>query len=134
MRRGRRSKPTRRAAPDFWQAAGTLAECALCQGREAEAFAIMDECVAHLARSGRAGDAEIATVWRGELRLWVGQYAAALADLDAAAAAERPFALGWHGAANLLLGHPERALASLDKGSGDRVVGQRGLRVARRGA
>jgi tetratricopeptide (TPR) repeat protein len=75
----------------------------------------MDECVAHLIQSGRAGDAQVATAWRGELRLWVGQYVPALADLDTAATAEQAYALGWHGAANLLLGNPERALASLDK-------------------
>jgi tetratricopeptide (TPR) repeat protein len=105
---------TRRAAPDYWQAAGTLAECALCQGRAVDAFAIMDECITHLRAAGRAEEADIATAWCAELRLWVGDYAQALAGLSAAAAAERPFALCWHGAASLLLGDAPRALASLD--------------------
>ena len=106
---------TRRAAPDYWQAAGTLAECALCQGREAQAFAVMHDCIAQLRAAGRSDEADIATAWRAELQLWVGQYAEALAGLSTAAAADRPYALCWHGAAHLMLGDAERALASLDK-------------------
>jgi tetratricopeptide (TPR) repeat protein len=104
-----------RAAPNFWKAAGTLAECALCQGRASEAFAIMDDCVVRLSTHGRAFDVATATVWRGELRLWLGQYAEAVTDLAAAAAAEMPYGMIWYGAATLLLGDPQRALATLDK-------------------
>jgi tetratricopeptide (TPR) repeat protein len=104
-----------RMAPNFWKAAGTLAECALCQGRTDNAFAIMDGCVTRLSAQSRPFDAQTATVWRGELRLWLGQYAEALADLTAGAALAMPYALIWSGAATLLLGDAARALAALDE-------------------
>ena len=49
-----------RAAPNFWKAAGTLAECALCQDRPAESLAIMDDCVARLAAKGLRWDEQTA--------------------------------------------------------------------------
>jgi tetratricopeptide (TPR) repeat protein len=105
---------TLRAAPTFWKARGQLAECMLCLGREAEAFALMDQCVAQLAAAGSA-EHEEALTWRGELHLWVGQYDAALADLAPGMASGSPYALIWGGAAHLLQGEHERALALLDR-------------------
>jgi tetratricopeptide (TPR) repeat protein len=105
-----------RAAPQFWKAAAILAECVLCQGDESEAFAVMDDCVARLrAAPDLVDDAEAATSWRGELRLWVGQYSEARADFSSAEANDVSFALAWAGATHLLLGDPHRALALLDK-------------------
>jgi tetratricopeptide (TPR) repeat protein len=101
-----------RAAPAFWKVRGTLAECALCQGREAEAFALMDACIAAANGSAERGEA---TTWRGELRLWLGQYAAALADLAPGIASGSPYALIWGGAATLLAGEHDRALVLLDR-------------------
>ena len=101
-----------RAAPNFWKARGTLAECALCQGHEAEAFALMDAC---LASAGSSAERDEATTWRGELRLWLGQYEAALADLAPGMARGSPYALIWGGAAHLLMGEHDRALAFLDR-------------------
>jgi tetratricopeptide (TPR) repeat protein len=103
---------TLRAAPTFWKARGTLAECALCQGREAEAFALMDACIAS---AGNSAEHDEATTWRGELRLWLGQYGAALADLAPGVASGSPYALIWGGAAHLLTGEHDRALALLNR-------------------
>jgi tetratricopeptide (TPR) repeat protein len=106
------------AAPKFWKASGTLAECALCQGREAEAFSQMDACVARLAVDGRPGDAETARVWRGELHLWLGHYPEAIADLAQGAQERMPYALIWGGAAHLLSGESAAGLALLDRAVG----------------
>jgi tetratricopeptide (TPR) repeat protein len=104
-----------RATPTFWKARGTLAECALCQDREAEAFAMMDECVDQLAAAGSSTEREEAITWRGELHLWLGRYAAAIADLTPGIASGSRYALIWGGAAHLLLGEHERGLALLDR-------------------
>jgi tetratricopeptide (TPR) repeat protein len=98
----------------FWQATGTLAECLLCQGREADALALMDDCIARLSAANRPDEQAHAAVWRGELRLWIGQYSAALGDLEPAAARKMPYALIWGGAAHLLLGDHARAGDLLD--------------------
>lgn len=108
----RELEATLRAAPTFWKARGQLAECALCQGHEAEAFALMDECVGSAQSSAERDEA---TTWRGELHLWLGQYAAALADLAPGIATGSPYALIWGGAAYLLSGEHDRALALLDR-------------------
>ena len=92
-----------------------LAECALCQSREAEAFALMDECVDQLATAGYSAEREEAITWRGELHLWLGQYGAALADLGPGMASGFPYALIWGGAAHLLIGDHDRALALLGR-------------------
>ena len=51
--------------------------------------------------------------WRGALKLWSGRAAAAVADLDAAAARGNLDARGWRGGARLLLGRRAEALADL---------------------
>lgn len=95
--------------PGPWKARAYLAEIALCRGRAAEAFAGLDPVV-----RADGWDVGEALAWRGSLRLWHGDYRAALEDLDAAAAREAPFALGWRGAAKLQLGRTEEALEDLD--------------------
>jgi len=103
------------ATPNLWKTRATLAECALCQGREGEAFAIMDDCIARLATEGVPGEQDDAVIWRGELRLWLGQYDAAIADLAAGVERKVPYALIWSGAAHFLLGDHGRALELLDE-------------------
>lgn len=105
---------TLQAAPAFWKARGTLAECLLCQGHEQEAFALMAQCVDTLAADGSSEHGE-ATAWRGELRLWLGQYDAALADCAPGLARGFLYAQIWGGGAHLLLGDHERALGLLDR-------------------
>jgi tetratricopeptide (TPR) repeat protein len=109
----RELEATLRAAPAFWKAQGQLAECLLCQGREAEAFALMDQCVDQLAAS--SAEQNEAATWRGELHLWLGRYDAALADLDPCMASGSTYALIWGGAAHLLRGEHDRALLVLDR-------------------
>jgi tetratricopeptide (TPR) repeat protein len=104
---------TLRAAPTFWKARGQLAECVLCQGREADAFALMDQCVGEAAAS--SAEQSEAVTWRGELHLWLGQYEAALADLAPGMASRSSYALIWGGAAHLLHGEHDRALTALDR-------------------
>lgn len=104
-----------RAAPHFWKAAGTLAECVLCEGHEAEAFAVLDRCIDDLTATGRPFDVATARVWRGEICLWLGRYGDAVQDLRDAAATGMPYGLIWHAAATLLLGEPQSAMAMLDK-------------------
>ena len=51
--------------------------------------------------------------WRGAIKLWSGRSAAAVKDLDAAAALGNLDARGWRGGARLLLGRRDEALADL---------------------
>lgn len=106
-----------RGAPQYWKARALLAEIALSQGRSREAFAAMGG----LYRTVPEMDRPAILVWRAEMRLWTGAYAAALRDLDAAlalAAATRaspfPLTLCWRGAALLKLGRLPEALRDLD--------------------
>ncbi|MFN8643461.1 MAG: tetratricopeptide repeat protein [Candidatus Binatia bacterium] len=57
-------------------------------------------------------------VHRGELRLWLGDYAAARADLEGAIAVHRHTRWAWYGLAclDLVAGDPERALATCAEG------------------
>jgi tetratricopeptide (TPR) repeat protein len=103
------------AAPNLWKIRGTLAECALCQGREAEAFAIIDDCINRLSVCGQPGEKDDAMIWRGELRLWVGQCTEAVADLASGVTRNVPYALIWSGAAHVLLGDYDRALSLLNE-------------------
>jgi tetratricopeptide (TPR) repeat protein len=116
---------TFRAAPGFWKAAACKAECVLCLGEEQEAFRTFDECIARVRRLGLSGDLAAAIAWRGELRLWVGHYQAALRDFEEAGTGgwlatlgpkgSTLLALGWRGAAHLMLGQTEQALIDLDR-------------------
>ncbi len=134
---------TLQAAPSFWKAAACLAETFLCQGREPEAMATIDACIARIPERSVRLDLEHdllhATTWRGEMRLWMGRYAEALADFDAAANRNVQLALGWRGAAHLLLGDSDRALVDLDKavelspwGDAEALVWRAEVRLRRR--
>ena len=100
--------------PRFWKASACRAEVELCRGQEADAFALLDACIARLRREESSLDVANAVVWAAELKLWVGRYADALGDLEEPAAGRHQLALGWRGAAHLLLGDPARALLDLD--------------------
>ena len=103
----------RRAAsgrPADWWAHGFLAEALLLARRPREAAASMNRAVARSGRE-RAG----ARAWRGELRLWLGDYAGALADLRLARRGAPPFARTWEAAALHMLGRSREALAVLDR-------------------
>jgi tetratricopeptide (TPR) repeat protein len=101
--------------PRFWKASALRAEVELCRGRESEAFAIFDDCVARLRTEGSDGDRTNSTVWRAELRLWMGLYEQVIEDLREASEAGVPLALGWRGAAYLLSGEPTTARTHLDE-------------------
>jgi tetratricopeptide (TPR) repeat protein len=103
------------STPRFWKALGMQAEVELCRGREREAFAIFDDCVDRLRTVGSEIDRTHSTVWRAELRLWMGRYEQVIEDLREASEEQAPLALGWRGAAYLLLGEPTKARAHLDQ-------------------
>ncbi len=111
----REYRATLAAAPRFWKAQASLAESVLCQGDEKSAFEIFDACIADLPRSGSTRDLVLASVWRGELHLWMGRYERGLNDLDGPADRGVQLALGWRGAARMLLGQHDAALQDLDK-------------------
>lgn len=118
-------RETLHAAPGFWKAAACLAECALCLGQQDEAFRTFDDCVARVRSEGSPDELSQVITWRGELRLWVGEYRAALRDFEQAGTdrlrarldpkASTLLALGWRGAARLLLGEAKGAMADLDR-------------------
>jgi tetratricopeptide (TPR) repeat protein len=98
-------------APQVWKARALLAEIALCQGDRAGAFRAMDDIVRTVPMEM---DRASVLAWRGEMRLWMGEYRQALRDLDAAVAGRSPLALCWRGAANLNLGNYPAAMQDLD--------------------
>jgi tetratricopeptide (TPR) repeat protein len=63
-------------------------------------------------------DSSMPWVYRGELRLWLGHYAAARDDLERAIAVHRQTRWAWYGLAclDLVAGDPERALATCAEG------------------
>jgi tetratricopeptide (TPR) repeat protein len=103
------------STPRFWKAVACRAEAELCLGRQDRAHAILDECVRGLRDRGLEVEETLAIIWRAELRLWTGDYAQALEDLEDPARRGYALALGWRGAASLLLGDPAQALADLDQ-------------------
>ncbi len=66
----------------------------------------------------RFPDSSMPWVYRGELQLWLGNYAEARADLDRAIAVHRQTRWAWYGLAclDLVAGDPERALATCAEG------------------
>ena len=92
--------------PADWKARCHLAEALLCLGRREEAFAQFGRAEADAARAGTAPEVQ---AWRGEARLWLGETAAALKDLDSAVEAGAKLALCWRGAARLLSGRTAAA-------------------------
>jgi tetratricopeptide (TPR) repeat protein len=101
-----------RSRPGDWKSRCHLAEALLCLGRREEAFAQFGAAEADAAKLGAACEV---WAWRGEARLWLGEAAAALADLDRAVEAGAKLALCWRGAARLLSGRPAAARQDLDR-------------------
>jgi tetratricopeptide (TPR) repeat protein len=74
----------------------------------------MNELVANT-RVTRPNDGRLALLaWRGEMRLWCGQFLEALEDLNMAVERQFCLALCWRGAAHLSLGKTAEALADLN--------------------
>jgi len=96
--------------PDMWQAEANIAEIELCMGSTAKAFRRFDRIVARL----EGADKMLAAVWRGELRLWLGEYEEALKDLDLGVSAGVAFSFCWRGAARLQLGRIKEGLDDLE--------------------
>lgn len=105
-----------RSVPRFWKARATLAECALCIGEEGDALSLMDDCISELSAVGRSEEIAEATTWRGVIRLWIGQYRAAIEDFQPGMAWHFTYSRIWSGAAHLLSGEPERAIELLNLG------------------
>ncbi len=99
-----------RHKPLDWRAHGYLAEAYACVDEPALARREMARGSAAAPRIERAQ----ALAWRGELDLWLGDYARALVHTTRARAMGAPFAGGWRGAALLKLGRRKEALAQLD--------------------
>ena len=98
------------SAPQVWKARALLAELDLSQGERARALRTMDELLREVPESDRTS----VLGWRGEMRLWIGEYREALPDLDLAVARQSPLALCWRGAAHVKLGNFPEALRDLD--------------------
>jgi tetratricopeptide (TPR) repeat protein len=98
------------SAPQVWKARALLAELDLAQGARARALRTMDG----LLREVQDPDRPAVLGWRGEMRLWIGEYRKALPDLDAAIERRSPLARCWRGGAYVKLGRFREALADLD--------------------
>lgn len=89
--------------PDLWWARCRLAEALLAQSLPEEALRQLEQAE-RIAAGNAASRREILT-WHGEVLLWLGRCAEALAKLDAAVAlGATTFVYGWRGAARLKLG------------------------------
>lgn len=99
-----------RSIPKFWKAKAYIAEDALCQGERRRAFKTMDEVVPAL--KGYAAAAALG--WKGEMRLWCGDYVGALRDLTESVRGNGHMSMCWRGASLYKLGRPKQALAELD--------------------
>ncbi len=97
--------------PGDWTSWCFLGETLLCRGREKEAFAALAEA----RRVVPPGSAADVLAWEGELRLWLGQAAAARATLDKAIRLGAIYAEGWKAGALVLAGRHAEALACADR-------------------
>ena len=97
--------------PQVWKARALLAEIALIQGAADRAFREITTLFDVVPSEDRGA----LLAWRGEMRLWLGQYREALRDLDSAVACRSSaLALCWRGAAHVKLGRFPEALRDLD--------------------
>ena len=103
------------SSPQVWKARALLAELELSQGGKAGALRTMDRLLREVPDSDRTS----VLGWRGEMRLWIGEYRKALPDLDAAVARRSPLARCWRGAVHLKLGRFTEALEDLDAQLGE---------------
>ncbi len=98
------------SVPGFWKARAALAEIDLCLGDAPAALARASELVDALPERARPSG----LVVRGRLRLWTGDYAGALADLDPAVKGGAPAAHRLRAAARLFSGDRAGAAADLE--------------------
>lgn len=98
------------ARPPEWDVYGRLAEAELCRGRRAAAFGWLEKALADFPE--QAGDL---LAWRGELKLFCGDWPGALRDLDGAAAKSGYYALTWRALALAKAGRTGEALACAER-------------------
>ena len=101
----------RSTEPESWMARCLAGEALVCDGKAAKALAAFD------AAERAAPEFEKGNVmaWRGEMRLWLGQYAEALSDLDAALTRSAQYAHCWKGGTLVALGRYDEALPVLER-------------------
>lgn len=96
--------------PPEADAFGRMAEAELCLGREREAFAWLAKAL----KACPDQEGEL-LAWRGELKLFTGDYPAALRDLRAAASRKAYYAHTWLALALVKAGRLAPALAAADR-------------------
>lgn len=96
--------------PPEADAFGRMAEAELCLGREQAAFGWLAKAL----KACPDQEGEL-LAWRGELKLFTGDYPGALKDLRAAAARRAYYAHTWLALALLKAGHPGPALAAANR-------------------
>ncbi len=104
-----------RARPVEWRARGFIAELLMSRGRVVEGLAEIDRAFGEVDR-GDPDELSQVWAWRGQLKLWSGDYRGAIADGDEACrlgGLGADFAFGWRGAAKLKLGRLDEAEADL---------------------
>lgn len=95
----------RQSPPPNFDIFGKLAEIELCRGRQTAAFRWFDEAF----KVSPDHESDI-LAWRGELKSFIGDYAAALCDLNAAVEGKAYYALTWRAIARMKLGNLDSAL------------------------
>ncbi|MFA6317306.1 MAG: tetratricopeptide repeat protein [Elusimicrobiota bacterium] len=103
-------RPVLKTSPRFWKTKAYIAEAALCQGEAARALKTMDGLISDL----KGYEAAAALGWKGELRLWCGDYAGALKDLTESLRGGAHMSMCWRAACLYKLGKPDAALSELD--------------------
>ncbi|MBI5622549.1 MAG: hypothetical protein HY924_02090 [Elusimicrobia bacterium] len=99
-----------KTTPRFWKTKAYIAEAALCQGERQRALKTMDELVSGLKGYERAASLG----WKGELRLWCGDYVGALRELTESIRNNAHMSMCWRAASLYKLGKPDQALTELD--------------------
>jgi len=99
------------AAPALWKMRASQAEQLFRRGDAPSALRAFSKMIQELTGQAKAD----AIAWRGELHLWRGNYAKALADFDAGLALGARYARGWRGAALVCQGRLKEALRDLDQ-------------------
>lgn len=94
-----------------WRAHTCLAEVLLCLRQKAAARKALDRAVAAAGSDFQRGEA---LAWRGEIKLWLGEYESAIEDLARAQALGSSYAQTWKAGALVKLGRLDEALAELD--------------------
>lgn len=95
------------SVPYSWEALCRLGEIELCRGRTSSAMSRFEHALNDLPRSFRCQ----ALTWRGEMYLFLGNYRAALEDLEAGEAGGASYAACWRACALMKLGKLQKALS-----------------------